>query len=278
MSSTGLFLIKLVFAAGVAAVGLSGSLLPWIVGGRGTSDRVLALSDTFAGGVLGGAGLIHLLGSGADEFRIALPRVVYPLALLLAGTGFLLILLIEGVIVAGHRGHDLSPPQPASAAVEHEMDWHPGGSGSAAYPVILLVVLSVHSVILGLALGAQSALSGTVIVFLAIVAHKGAAGFALGVGYQRSGLPRRRALPQLGFFTAMTPLGIVVGASVGVALTGRSDALFQAVFDSLGAGTFLYIAALDIIKTEFDNPRYHAEKWGAAVLGFAIMAVLAIWI
>jgi zinc transporter 1/2/3 len=48
-------------------------------------------------------------------------------------------------------------------------------------------VLSVHSVILGLALGAQSALAGAVIVFLAIVAHKGAAGFALGVGYQRAG-------------------------------------------------------------------------------------------
>ncbi len=278
MNSTGLFLIKLAFAVVVAAVGLSGSLLPWLVGGRGTSDRALALSDTFAAGVLGGAGLIHLLGSGISAFHAALPRVAYPLALLLAGAGFLLILLIEGVVVPGHPGHDLSPPQPASAAVRHELDWHPGGSGSAAYPVILLIVLSVHSVILGLALGAQSALSGAIIVFLAIVAHKGAAGFALGVGYQRSGLPRRGALPQLGFFSAMTPLGIVVGASVGLALTGRPDALFQAVFDSLGAGTFVYIAALDIIKMEFDDPRYHAGKWAAATVGFAIMAVLAIWV
>ena len=56
------------------------------------------------------------------------------------------------------------------------------------------------------------------------------------------------------------------------------DALFQAVFDSLGAGTFLYIATLDIIKTEFDSPRYCADNWGAAVLGFAIMAAPAIWI
>ena len=60
----------------------------------------------------------------------------------------------------------------------------------------------------------------------------------------------------------MTPLGIVVGASIGAALTGRADALFQAIFDSLGAGTFIYIAALDIIKTEFDNPRYRGEVAG----------------
>ncbi len=145
-------------------------------------------------------------------------------------------------------------------------------------PVILLIVLSVHSVILGLALGAQSALTGAVIVFLALVAHRGAAGFALGVGYQRAGLTHRHALPQLTFFSAMTPTGIVVGAGMGAALTGRPDALFEAIFDSLGAGTFVYIAALDIIKTEFDSPRYHGEKWTAAESGFAIVAILAIWI
>jgi zinc transporter 1/2/3 len=270
--------LKIVFAAAVAAVGLFGTLLPWIFGGRGTSERVLALSDTFAGGVLGGAGIIHLLSGGLAQFHTALPNLGYPLALLLAGIGFLLILLIEGVIVAGHPGHDAPPPQPASAAVRHEVDWHQGDAGPVTYPVILLVVLSVHSVILGLALGAQSALAGAVIVFLAIVAHKGAAGFALGVGYQRAGLTHRHALPQLAFFSAMTPIGIVVGAGIGAVLTGRADALFEAIFDSLGAGTFIYIAALDIIKTEFDSPRYHGEKWMAAASGFAVMALLAIWI
>ncbi len=278
MSSGDLFWIKVAFAAVVAVVGLVGSFLPWIIGGRGAGERLLSLSDTFAGGVLGGAGIIHLLGGGIDAFHAALPRLAYPLALVLAGSGFLLILLIEGVIVAGHPGHDTPPPQPASVVVQHEVDWHPGGSGSSAYPVILLIVLSLHSVILGLALGAQSALAGALVVFLAIVAHKGAAGFALGVGYRRAGLTHRDALPQLAFFSTMTPLGIVAGASIGVALAGRSDTLFEAVFDSLGAGTFIYIAALDIIKTEFDSPDYHAQKWLAATLGFAIMALLAIWI
>lgn len=278
MNSGDLFWIKVVFAGAVAAVGLSGTFLPWILGRRGSSERVLALSDTFAAGVLGGAGIIHLLSAGIDGFHAALPTLAYPLALLLAGGGFLFILLIEGVIVPGHPGHDASPPQPSSAAVQHEMDWHPGGLGSSVYPVILLIVLSVHSVILGLALGAQSALSGALIVFLAIVAHKGAAGVALGVGYQRAGLTHRHALPQLAFFSAMTPLGIVAGASIGAVLTGRAGVLFEAVFDSIGAGTFIYIAALDIIKTEFDSQRYHAQKWLAAAVGFGIMALLAIWI
>lgn len=40
----------------------------------------------------------------------------------------------------------------------------------------------------------------------------------------------------------------------------------------------MYIAALDIIKTEFDSQTYHAQKWLAATAGFGIMAILAIWI
>lgn len=271
-----LFAVKLVFAAVIAAVGLFGTWLPWVLGRRGASERTLALSDTFAAGVLGGAGLIHLLGSGMDTFAAALPDVTYPLALLLAGAGFLLILLIEAVVVPGHPGHDASPPAHGTAGLQHELDWHP--EGSAVYPAILLVVLSVHSVILGLALGAQSALSGALVVFLAILAHKAAAGVALGVGFQRQGLTHRQALPRLTFFSVMTPLGIVVGALVGATLSGRTGTLFEAVFDSVGAGTFLYIAALDIIKTEFDDPGYHGRKWVATATGFGLMALLALWV
>ncbi|MHB1011190.1 MAG: ZIP family metal transporter [Propionibacteriaceae bacterium] len=187
-------------------------------------------------------------------------------------------MLIEGVIVPGHPGHDASPANPARPQSRARWTGHLGGSESALCPAILLIVHSVHSVILGLALGAQSALARATIIFLAVVAHKGAAGIALGVGYQRAGLTHRQALPQLTFFSAMTPLWIVAGASIGAMLTGRADALFEAIFDSLGAGTFLCIAALDIIKTEFDGPKYHAQKWLAAAAGFAIMALLAIWI
>ncbi|NYI41285.1 ZIP family metal transporter [Demequina lutea] len=278
MTSDDLFWIKIAFAGAVAVVGLASTYVPWVLGRRASSERMLGLSNTFAAGVLGGAGVIHLLGAGIGAFHTALPTFAYPLALLLAGVGFLFILLIEDVIVPGHPGHDASPPQENSAAVQHEMDWHPAGQGSAIYPVILLIVLSVHSVILGLALGAQSALSGALIVFLAILAHKGAAGLALGVGFQRAGLTHRQALGRLTFFSVMTPLGIIAGAAIGGMLTGRADTLFEAVFDSIGAGTFMYIAALDIIKTEFDHHRDHAQKWLAAAAGFGIMALLAIWI
>ena len=61
-------------------------------------------------------------------------------------------------------------------------------------------------------------------------------------------------------------------------LAAHAGRLFEATFDSIAAGAFLYIAALDIIRTEFDNPQYEWEKWLAAPLGFGTMAVLALWL
>ncbi|HZD79546.1 MAG TPA: ZIP family metal transporter [Actinomycetota bacterium] len=281
MSTSALFGIKTALALAVLAIGLFGALLPWALGARGLSDRPLALGDTFAGGVLGGAGLVHLLSDGIDRFRAALPAVGYPLALLLAGAGFLMILLIEGVVVAGREEvHVPGVPADRAAGARHEVGWLPGTGEEhrPTHPLVLLIVLSAHSVILGLALGAQGAVAGALVVFLAIVAHKAVAGFALGMGYRRAGFARNRAAPQVAFFAAMTPLGILAGSLATVALASHADQLFEAVFDSLGAGTFLYIATLDILRTEFDGPEDRWRKWLAASLGFGLMALLAVWV
>ncbi len=278
MTADGLLWAKLVLAVVVGLVGIAGTAVPWLLGRRTASDRGLAIADTFAAGVLGGAGLIHLLGSGQAMFASALPEVEFPIALALAGAGFMLILFIEAVLVPGHPGHHDTPATGGPAALQHEAHGHERGAGQVVYPIVLLVVLSVHSILLGTALGAQSTWAGALVVFLAVIAHKGAAGAALGVGFHRAGLGYRAALPRLTFFSVMTPLGIVLGTVVGASLSGQSAQVFEGIFDSLGAGTFLYIAALDIIKTEFDTPRDAALKWWATAAGFTLMAVLAIWL
>ncbi len=270
-----LALAKVGFALLVFLVGFLGAMLPW--GGRSgeTSDRVTALGDTFAGGVLGGAGLLHLLVAGVHGFHTVAPGARYPLAFLLTGAGFLLILLIEGVIAVGHSGPHHHSPHPAS--LRHEIGSGPREGSLRPATLVLLLVLSVHSLIVGMALGAQASLRGAIVVLIAISAHKGVAGFALGVSSRRSRLSRRAALPGVVFFATMTPVGILSGTGVSALLSLHGARLFEAVFDSLAAGTFLYIASLDIISTEFDAPGDHGLKWLAATLGFAVMAVLAVW-
>lgn len=56
----------------------------------------------------------------------------------------------------------------------------------------LLIVLSIHSIIAGMALGTETAIVGAVVILVAILAHKGTEAFALGVSLLRGGLSLRR--------------------------------------------------------------------------------------
>jgi zinc transporter 1/2/3 len=274
MSLTGL---KVVFAAAVFAMGASGVLFPWVLRQRASGDRLMVWGDTFAGGVLGGAGLVHLLSGGVIAFRELAPSLDYPLAFLLAGIGFLLILLVEAVLVADPDPQE-SPLHCGSAGASHEIGPRAHTGERHPYALILLLVLSVHSVILGVALGAQRSLTRTLAIFVAIMAHKAMAGFALGVSYHRAGASLRRTIPVAAFFSSMTPLGILAGTAVVALVSSSGRLLFEAIFNSVGAGTFLYIATLDIIRTEFELPGDNWQKWLLATAGFAVMAVLAVWI
>lgn len=274
----GLIWIKLGFTLLVLVTALAGALLPWSAWAAARGERFIALGDSFAGGVLAGAGLIHMLGDGAAGFQSVAPQLEYPVAFLLAGIGFFLILLIEGVIVAGRRAPEAPHAQARAAAASHEIGGGGSGRPRTPYTAPLLLVLSVHSIIAGMALGAQRSLGLALVVFLAIIAHKAVAGFALGVSYRRNGPELARVVPAVAFFSLMTPLGILAGTLLSASLGASGGRLLEAAFDSLAAGTFIYIAALDIIRTEFDQPDDRWQKWLAACAGFGIMALLAIWI
>ena len=57
--------LKVVFSIAVFAMGAFGVLFPSALRRAASGDRFMAWGDTFAGGVLGGAGLVHLLSGGA---------------------------------------------------------------------------------------------------------------------------------------------------------------------------------------------------------------------
>jgi len=113
------------------------------------------------------------------------------------------------------------------------------------------------------------------VIFAAILAHKSMEGFALGVSLARSAAPRAAAL--LALFAVATPVGIVAGATVG-ALDGPTQLACEATFLSLAAGTFAYVATLDILREEFHEPGGRLVKWLWVVAGAGVMALLALWV
>ncbi|MEM7435892.1 MAG: ZIP family metal transporter [Myxococcota bacterium] len=272
----------------ILAAGWIGGLVPL----RRTiaeSPRFLSLGNAFAAGVFLGIGLIHMLGTASEAWRQTLGWG-YPMGLLLAGGAFLLLLWFEHVALPG-RAHDafhepggvISDLDPTGAASDERNDahgprWLQTRPVSRLYPYALVVALSIHSLIAGIAMGAQRTIANVVLLFVAIVAHKATAGFALGVSLARNAVPRRRALGLIGLFAGVTPIGIIVGLLVTNALDDRSQSIFDAVFLGLAAGSFIYIASFDIIRDEFLQPGPRAAKWLLAATGYGLMGLLALWL
>jgi zinc transporter 1/2/3 len=269
-------LVKLLLALVIFIIGFIGGSLPWIIPSLRHGGRILALGNTFSAGVIGGAGLVHLLEGGIDGFRKAVPEVHYPLALTLAGLSFLFILLIEVIII---RKYNTSGSYRHTGST-HEITPTRFSDFSQIQALILLSVLSIHSLILGFTLGVQQTMLRMSIVFTAIISHKLFAGFALGVGYMRSGFSWRKAIVPILFFAVMVPSGVLIASIAGATFPQSTALWFESIFDSIGAGTFLYIASVDIISTEFHDPFTNDRmlKWFLTVAGFGLMAILALWV
>lgn len=276
--------IKIIAAMAILAVGIIGGVIPLLAARHEASRRLLSLGNALAGGIFLGAGFMHLLPEGAE----ALEGVVdYPLAPLLAAVGVVALLLIDRVLFE------------ASHSIESDKE---PGSRQPIYPLVLLVVLSIHSIIAGIALGIESELAASLLVMIAILSHKGSAAFALMVSVQSAGADRRRLWRVLTVFVVMTPLGILLGTLASGLFEGHAAHIAEGSFNALAAGTFIYVAILDVIDSEMsrtdDRIAYfvrssllgeddvpmpaedtdRAAKFVLITIGLISMAVLAVWV
>ena len=195
------------------------------------------------------------------------------MAFVLAAAAFCAILLFEHVLLSdeahamihAHGGEPLDHPH------HHDHD-------KEVSPYALIVALSAHSVLAGLALGAQPVAASTLMIAVAILAHKGTASLALGISLVRGEIRKPRARRFVLLFAMMTPLGVLLGMAGSGLLRQGAGLYFDATVSALAAGTFLYIASIDMLGDEFLKPGSRWAKWVAAVLGLTVTAVLAVWV
>ena len=265
-------LARILFAALVLVAGLLGGLPPL---GRNASlsPRGLALANAWAAGLFLGIALIHMMPEAEAEWRVLVPG--YPMAPLLAATAFLLILFFEHVPLSPHEHGVIEGIEHGRGELAAELGAHANRSGGWVYT--LLVALLVHSLLSGLALGSQSNLAAALPIFVAIVAHKTTEGLALGVSLARNAVPSRQAVGLVLLWGLSTPVGILAGGAA-TTFSGPGGQLFSATCLALAAGTFISIAALDIIAEEFTHGGDRFAKWWLALGGLATAAVLALWI
>ncbi len=245
-------LIKLLSAIAILIVASISGYLPFHRKMKSPTGYDFPRGEALACGIFLGAGLIHMLGDANRGFEHL--GAHYPVAFLIAGISFLLLLLLE------HLGTEIST---------HE------GKNARSLAFIAFVMLSIHSLVAGIALGTSVVFDTTLLILVAILAHKWAAGFSLAVQLNKSNQRARYNICLFAVFAIMTPLGILLGNSL--LHSPPQHNYIEPVFQAIAAGTFLYIGTLHgLTRSVMIERCCNLREFCFVIIGFALMALVAI--
>ncbi len=167
----------------------------------------------------------------------------------------------ENINENSHKSHFIS-----------KEDKHNFTPTSVMTPYILLIALSLHGLFEGSALGVMHTLKNTIFLLLAILAHKWAESFALGISFFKSGTEKGTFIKMIVIFALFTPFGIVIGL-----LFAQAGNLIQGILLSISGGTFIYVSASEVIVEEFSVTKYKYRKYLFYLLGGILVGILKIF-
>ncbi len=215
----------------ISAIAIAGGALPLLQPQRARRSDGFPAGQAFSVGVFLALSLLLMLPAGFHLFGRAFPEINYPLAPLMAIGAYVTLLgmahLANAQRKAKHQKSELSTP---------------------AIPIVMTIMIAIPSFLLGTAIGLSEASASASMIYMAVMAHKGTAGFALALSLVRSTLPRPWTIGIFCMFAFSTPMGIVVGADVQAYLTGHGMLVAKALVLSAASGVFLYMATLHDFK------------------------------
>ena len=142
---------------------------------------------------------------------------------------------------------------------------------SSITPYILLIALSVHGIFEGIALGVMNTIKECSILFSAIIFHKWAGAFALGISFYKSGTEANLFIKMILVFTSFGPLGIIIGI-----IFSDAGNLVKGIMLSISGGTFIYVAASEVIVEEFSLSKKTNIKFLWFLIGGLLTFILAL--
>ena len=133
---------------------------------------------------------------------------------------------------------------------------------------VMLLALSIHGIFECLALGIQSTLKHTVFLFIALMIHKWAEAFSLGIFFVKGKLSQKHYMLLIIAFSLIGPIGVVIG----IILSATASELVEGIFLGVSTGTFMYVSCSEVIIEEFSEPDRRYIKFLLFMIGgvFAI--------
>ena len=145
-----------------------------------------------------------------------------------------------------------------------------GGFKGLLEPIIVLCAIGFHGLFAGISIGIGENLNDTLIIIIAILAHKWAAALSLGVTFVKLYVPNKQFYILMTIFALITPVGTVIGLIV----KQSSNELVEAIFLSVSSGTFFYLSMSEILVEEFEKKENKYIKFIVYVVGCLAISFL----
>ena len=137
-------------------------------------------------------------------------------------------------------------------------------------PIIVLCAIGFHGLFAGISIGIGENMNDTLIMIIAILAHKWAAALSLGVTFVKLFVPNKQFYILIIIFALITPVGTVIGLIV----KQSSNELVEAIFLSVSSGTFFYLSMSEILVEEFEKKENKYIKFIVYVIGCLAISFL----
>ncbi|XP_054813813.1 zinc transporter 1-like [Prosopis cineraria] len=316
---------KVVSIASVLVAGALGVSLPLLsrkVPFLNPQNDVFFMVKAFAAGVILSTGFVHILPDAFETLTSPCldkdgPWSKFPFAGLIAMAASVATLMVDSLATGyyekqhfNNNTKQVSADHELEAGSEHDghvhmhtHSTHGHAHGSAHHHDVELMITSnevirhriisqvlelgivVHSVIIGISLGAAQSLETIKPLLVALSFHQFFEGMGLGGCISQAKFKSTSTAIMTIFFSLTTPIGIAIG--VGISGMNREDGprglIVEGVFNSASAGILIYMALVDLLAADFMNPKLHSNfkiHLGAhlsLLLGIASMSLLAIW-
>ncbi|KAK8935477.1 Zinc transporter 8 [Platanthera zijinensis] len=266
------FSIKLGAIFSILAAGSVGVSIPslgrWLPFLRPDKDLFFA-PKAFAAGVILATGFIHILPDAFDNLTSPClppsPWQDFPFAGFIAMAASIGTMLVDTAATSYYNRDGI---------IRHRV-----------ISQVLELGILVHSVIIGISLGASGRVSTVKSLMIALSFHQFFEGMGLGGCLVQAQFHIRPLIIMILFFALTTPMGIVIG--IGISSTYNENSPKALITDGIlnagAAGILIYMALVDLLAADFMNPRVQKNGLLQLVIyifllfGASFMSLLAKW-
>ncbi|OMP03771.1 Zinc/iron permease [Corchorus olitorius] len=310
---------KLVAIASILVAGAIGVCFP-LLGRKFEALRpeknLFFIIKAFAAGVILSTGFIHVLPDATESLTSPClnenPWGKFPFAGLVAMTAAIGTLMVDVFATSHYTKSHLKTQQEQSEGDEektgengnhvhvhtHATHGHSHGSVSLIEPSassqllrqrvvsqVLELGIVVHSVIIGISLGASESPKTIKPLVAALTFHQFFEGMGLGGCISQAKFKSRAVAIMALFFSITTPVGIAIGLGITNTYDESSPTalIVEGLLNSASAGILIYMALVDLLAADFMSPKLQNNgilQMGACVsllLGAGLMSALAVW-